>query len=137
MKSKKSKLTEREMQLLEEFARRERDIKRVDFPLKAHRPKIIRNQSREQRVAEHQSPNSVHAVYVPESRWNVTPILEEGAFTTREVGPNDRYSDRRSIPAKSTNTANGDGNKTRNSRRRYAGGGSNRKSLAELLKEYE
>lgn len=118
------------------------ELKVPPFPLRGYRPHITRHQSREQRIVSGQTKNPTRAMYVPETKWNATPVLEdpENHLLTREVGPGDQYNDRNFRSGKKTSTATGEGNKTRyRGRRTY--GGSNRssggKSLEELLAEYE
>lgn len=152
MKTNKPKLREltpeeqrrvREIAALLYFRRLAVELKVPPFPLRGYRPKVTRMQSREQRIVSGQTKNPTRAMYVPESDWNATPIINpEEHVLTREVGPNDRYNSRQNFrTGKATNTANGEGNKTRYRGRRAYGGGSNRstggKSFEQLLAEYE
>jgi len=75
---------------LQFIADAERDIKRPPAPPKRRQPKVTRHKSREQRIAESQTKNTVRAVYNPESMYNQTPTRPETFVGTKEVGPGDR-----------------------------------------------
>jgi hypothetical protein len=150
MKTKKPELREltpeekrrvREIAALLYFRRAASELKVPPFPLRGYRPKIQRHQSREQQIVSGQTSNPTRAMYVPESKWNVTPVIDpEKHELTREVGPNDRYNSRINYrTGKKTATATGEGNKTNYRGRRAYGGGNNRpnnKTLEQLLEEY-
>src|SRR5712691_3674859 len=103
MKTKKTKIrvlspTElrrvREIASLLYFAELAKELKVPPFPLRGYRPKIIRHQSQRQRIVSGQSANPTRAIYVPESKWNITPIDKhpEKTYYTREVGPADVHN---------------------------------------------
>lgn len=114
-----------------EQAAAERAIGRPPFPTKRRQPKITRHMSRQQRIATGQSPNTIRSIYVPESKWNATPVINpEEHELTREVGPGDDFN-RTYRTGKSTRTATGEGNKRQYPNRRAAGGGNNRRTKAQ------
>src|SRR5579863_7767279 len=77
---------------LEYVAQAEKDIKKPSDPPKRRQPKITRMASRRQRIANSQTPNIIRAMYVPESKWAVTPLADEKFVGTREVGPDDVHN---------------------------------------------
>jgi hypothetical protein len=117
-------------------------LKRPPATPKRRMPRITRNTSPAMRRVNSQTPNAIRAMYVPESKWNVTPLLDENATTTREVGPNDQYN-----PASGFRSGKATGepiqsNKTTRRGARANGGGKNSKkdwsAIAALyLKEAE
>jgi hypothetical protein len=77
---------------LEYIANQERAIGRAPVPTKRTQPKVTRHMSRNQRTALSQTRNPVRAIYQPESQYNQTPTLPDGAETTHEVGPGDVHN---------------------------------------------
>lgn len=122
--TKKTKMLQADFE--EYVASLERRHGRVSVPLKRRQPKIKRHASREQRIANRQSPNIVASMYRLEGKYTMLPLLPDGAETTREVGPGDAYNNeagyrtgKDTSPGKVTK---GDGNKTATPGRRYGAG---------------
>lgn len=74
---------------LQYVADAERALKKPPNPPKRLQPKVTRHMSPRQRTALSQTKNPVRAIYQQESQYNVTPLLPDGAKTTKEVGPGD------------------------------------------------
>lgn len=130
------------------FSAAARELKTPPDPMKRRQPKILRHQSREQRIASGLTKDPIRAIYSgsneTETTVDASSLVEQNvrmigtdATFTREVGPNDNYNDRNYRGGKSTRTQNGGGNKTTYRGRRAYGGGTNRVSLEQLLKEYD
>jgi len=121
---------------LEYMAAAERQIKQPPVPPKRRQPKVTRHMSRRQRIALSQSINSVKATYQPESKYNQTPTLPDGAETTREVGPGDvNNSATNWRTGNMTVEASINGNKVK-PRHNHGGGGKKSENLEQLLKEF-
>ncbi len=126
-----------EQEWLEYVQAADREIRRPPATPKRRMPKIARMQSREGRIVSGQSPNTIRAIYVPESRWNVTPLLDENATTTREVGPNDQYNPAQNFRSGKATGEPTQSNKTSRRGSRANGGGRNGKTdWAALAAQY-
>jgi hypothetical protein len=123
-----------EFDWLEYVAAAERDIKKPPDTPKRRMPKVTRHQSTRQRTAESQTPNLTRAMYVPESKWNETPLAPEGFVGTRNVGPNDRHANVTWRTGKATGESTVGYNKVPP---RTRGGRVSSKSLDELMSEYD
>jgi hypothetical protein len=123
---------------LEYIAAAQKEIKRAPAPLKRHKPKVTRHQSRNMQIVSGQTSNPIRAMYQPESRYSVTPTLRDDATTTREVGPNDQYNPSEGYRGGKATVEPTQSNKRNYPGRRHNGGGTNKPSATaeEWLTEY-
>jgi hypothetical protein len=118
---------------LEQFMQMDRSI-RIPPAVPKRRSKqtfkVTRHQSREMKIVSGQTPNMIRAMYVPESDFNRTPVIDPEDHTlTKEVGPHDRYNpDEGYRTGKATESATGAGNKRKYRERRVNGGGTNKET---------
>lgn len=122
---------------LEYVVQQEKELKRPPFPIKKHKPKITRMQSRRMRTVSGQSPNPIRAMYTPENEYNATPVINpEEHELTKEVGPKDRYNPIEGYRGGKATVEPTKSNKTKYPGRRAYGGGTN-KSIDALTEEFK
>lgn len=139
---------------LEYVAGLERTHGRLSFPVKRRQPRVTRHASRNQRIANRQSPNIIASMYRLEGKYTVLPLKDESVPYAdgklgegREVGPNDKFNHESGYrTGKNTSAGHvtrGDGNKVSGGRQPYVKTGKyTRQSqpkidIAALAKQYE
>jgi hypothetical protein len=75
---------------LEWFVNASKELKRPSSPPKRRQPKVTRHQSSRMKIVGSQQSDPIKAAYQPETRWNQTPVADDGFEGTLEVGPGDR-----------------------------------------------
>ena len=118
---------------LEYIQQTARELKKPPNPPKRRQPKITRMQSSRQSIAESQSPNQVHAIYVPENPRGATPTKPEDWRGTMSPGAEQEGSYR----AGKATTEAPFGYSKETPRTHSHGGGRKPTNISALLKEYD
>lgn len=85
----KNREHDRILMMMQQF---DREIRRTATPVRRHQPRVTRMQSSRMRTVSSGTSNGVKAIYQSPEQAARTTITGEPEYTTREVGPGDRYN---------------------------------------------